>query len=324
MLPLNSVTIITQNKAMRELIRRIDKVADSDSSILLIGETGVGKEVFANYIHHLSHRGEKTSVKISLAAMPAELMESELFGYEKGAFTNANHLKKGMFEMAQGGSLFLDDIDDTPLNIQAKLLRVLESREIRHIGGSKSIPIDVRLICSTKKDLKNMVAQKVFREDLFYRINTVQIRIPPLRQRKEDIPLLIEYFIRHFSPQKKLTVSTETMNFLMSYHWPGNVRELRNVIHRASLFAEKEIKRTDLPDDLANFNFMDQIVNACKVCYSNKIPYSDVIKCLEVKLLTDALESSKGNQSKAAQSLGLKLSTFRDKLKKLKIQPPSC
>ena len=324
MLPVNSVTIITQSDKMRELIRRINKVADSDSNILLIGETGVGKEVFANYIHHLSNRGDKASVKISLAAMPTELMESELFGYEKGAFTNANHLKKGMFEMAQGGSLFLDDIDDTPLNIQTKLLRVLESREIRHIGGSKPIPIDVRLICATKEDLKELVTQKLFREDLFYRINTVQIRIPPLRQRKEDIPLLTEYFIHHFSPQKKLSVSRDTMDFLMSYHWPGNVRELRNVIHRASLFAEKEIKRTDLPDDLANFNFMDQIVNACKVCYSNKIPYSDVIKCLEIKLITDALESSNGNQSKAAQSLGLKLSTFRDKLRKLQIQPPSC
>lgn len=319
MLPLNSVTIITRDDEMLRLIRHLDKVVASNSSILLIGETGVGKEVFANYIHHLSPRGEKPSVKISLAAMPAELLESELFGYEKGAFTNADHRKVGMFELAQGGSLFLDDIDDTPLNIQAKLLRVLESREIRHIGGAKAIPIDVRLICATKKELKNMVSQNLFRADLLYRINTVQIRIPPLRNRKEDIPLLVDYFVRHFSPQKPLEISVETMDFLMSYHWPGNVRELRNVVHRASLFAEKEIKLDDLPDDLANYNYTDQIVKACTVCYSKNMPYSEVIKCLEIKLLSEALENANGNQSQAAGSLGMKLSTFRDKLLKLNI-----
>jgi len=312
-----STSLITQDPTMLELISRIHKVADSNSSILLIGETGVGKEVFADYIHRLSNRGHNPFVKIGLSALPHDLLESELFGFEKGSFTNADHQKKGMFELAHTGSIFLDDIDDTPLKTQAKLLRVLESKEVRHIGGTQSIPVDVRLICASKLEIKDLVEQNIFRQDLYYRINIVQIRIPPLRERINDIPLLIDHFLKRFEKKQNLSISQEALEHLMGYHWPGNVRELRNVIQRASLFADKEIKVNDLPDDYLQIDPVQNLVNACYFCFSNgKTPFATVMKCVENRLLSEALENSKGNQSEAARVLGMKLSTFRDKIKK--------
>jgi transcriptional regulator with PAS, ATPase and Fis domain len=317
---MTSVSLITQDEKMLNQVERINKVVDSNSSILLIGETGSGKEVFADYIHKLSNRGQNPFVKIGLAAMPPELLESELFGFEKGSFTNADHQKQGMFEMAHTGSIFLDDIDDTPIHLQAKLLRVLESNVVRHIGGTKDIPVDVRLICASKLEIKDLVELNRFRQDLFYRINIVQIRIPPLRDRKNDIPLLAEHFLKRFAPEKNLKVAEETINLFMSYNWPGNVRELRNVIQRSSLFAEGEIKIKDLPDDLAQIDHFERMVKACQSCYdSGKLPYNEVLNCLESRLLNEALKNTKGNQSEAAKKLGMKLSTFRDKLKKLDI-----
>lgn len=315
-----SVALITKDPHMLELIDHINKVADSNSSILLIGETGVGKEVFADYIHRLSNRGRNPFVKIGLTALPPDLLESELFGFEKGSFTNADHQKKGMFELAHTGSIFLDDIDDTPLKTQAKLLRVLESNEVRHIGGTKSIPVDVRLISASKLEIKDLVEQNRFRQDLYYRINIVHIRIPPLRERKDDIPLLIDHFLKRFSADKKLVISKEALNLLMDYHWPGNVRELRNVVQRASLFAENEIQIKDLPDDYRNIDHIEQLVKACQACFdSGNISYTSVIQCLESRLLEDALKNTNGNQSEAARKLGMKLSTFRDKLKKFEV-----
>ena len=315
---LQSVSIITQDERMLELIERINKVVDSNSSILLIGETGVGKEVFADYIHRLSNRGQNPFVKIGLAALPPDLLESELFGFEKGSFTNADHQKKGMFELAHTGSIFLDDIDDTPLKTQAKLLRVLESGEVRHIGGTQSIPVDVRLVCASKMEIKDLVEQNRFRQDLHYRINIVQIRIPPLRDRKGDIPLLINHFLKRFGKDSKLAISSDAVEHLIEYQWPGNVRELRNVIQRASLFADGEIKVKDLPDDYQHIDHIDRLVNACRSCFINGgMPYNTVIQCLETRLLKEALDSCDGNQSEAARKLGLKLSTFRDKLKKV-------
>jgi len=317
---LQTVALITRDPHMRELIDRINKVADSNTSILIIGETGVGKEVFADYIHRLSNRGQNPFVKIGLAALPYDLLESELFGFEKGSFTNADHQKKGMFELAHTGSIFLDDIDDTPLKTQSKLLRVLESNEVRHIGGTKPIPVDVRLITASKMEIKDLVAQNMFRQDLYYRINIVQIRIPPLRERKEDIPLLINHFIKRLAPDKKLKISEDALKILMRYNWPGNVRELRNVVQRASLFADGEIKTADLPDDYRQIDYIDQLVTACHACFnSGEMPYNAVIQCLEARLLKDALDSTDGNQSEAARKLGMKLSTFRDKLKKLDV-----
>lgn len=318
---LQSVSLITQNPKMLHLIERINKVANSDSSILIIGETGVGKEVFADYIHRLSNRGQNPMVKIGLAALPTELMESELFGFEKGSFTNADHSKKGMFELADTGSIFLDDIDDTPLNIQAKLLRVLESNEVRHIGGTSAIPVNTRLISASKVEIKDLVDMKLFRQDLYYRINIVHIRIPPLRERKEDIPLLVTHFLKRYAKEKNLKVSDQAMQVLMDYNWPGNVRELRNVIQRASLFTEDVIKISDFPDDFAKFKDSQKLINACHNCFaSGEMNMKEVVACLEAKIISEAITNAKGNQSEVARNLGLKLSTLRDKIKKLNIQ----
>ncbi len=318
--PLKSVSVITQDKAMLDIISRIQKVANSDASILLIGETGVGKEIFTDYIHYLSNRGHNPLVKIGLATLPPELMESELFGFEKGSFTNADHSKKGMFELADKGSLFLDDIDDTPLNFQAKLLRAIEAKEIRHIGNNSPIPIDVRLICASKMELSELIEKKIFRQDLYYRINVVELRIPTLRERKGDIPLLIEHFLKRFAADKKLSVSHEVMDLFMSYDWPGNVRELRNVMQRSALFTDKQINISDLPDRFRNINYVENIVKSCSICYdSGTMSYNELINCIESKLLSEAISKTNGNQSHAARNLGIKLSTFRDKIKKLAI-----
>lgn len=311
------IAIITQNRTMREILHKLDKIAMSDSSVLLVGETGVGKEIFADYIHKLSSRSLKPIVKIGLAAMPSELLASELFGYEKGAFTSANASKKGLFEVAHNGSIFLDDIDDTPLDIQSKLLRVLESREILPIGGMKTKAIDIRLVSASKVNLQELVKRNLFRSDLFYRINVVTIEIPPLRERIDDIPLLVEYFIKKYAPNRKLTIDNKALAYLTSYHWPGNVRELRNVIQRATLFAENEITTEDIPKEIIQNSPMEHIISSCSVCFNQKgMEFSTVMDCLEHRLLQQALEKSEGNQSNAAKMLNLSLSTFRDKLKK--------
>jgi len=313
----NSLTLITQNEVMRGILSRIDKIVDSDSSILLIGETGVGKEIFAEYIHRTSARSQKPFVKIALSALPADLLESELFGHERGSFTSANTEKKGLLEIANYGSIFLDDIDDVPLQIQTKLLRVLESRELMRIGGTKPISIDVRLITASKVDLKELVNRGIFRADLFYRINVMPIIIPPLRERRDDIPPLVEYFLKHYKPEKVLTPSPTALKALVNYSWPGNVRELKNVIQRVALFAEDEIQVIDLPQEIQTENPIEFLLKACNKCYVDcDMNFEQIVGCLEHNLLKEALRKSLGNQSQAAKSLGLSLSTFRDKLKK--------
>ncbi len=313
----DSLTIITQNEVMRDIIRRIDKIIPSNSSILLVGETGVGKEIFAEYIHRTSPRANNTFVKISLSAMPEDLLESELFGHVKGAFTSATSEKKGLFEIADKGSIFLDDIDDISLSIQTKLLRVLEQREILRVGDTKPIPIDVRLITASKVDLKELVYRNIFRADLFYRINVVPVKIPPLRERKDDIPALVEHFVKHFAPGKNLTVSPRALKILEEYNWPGNVRELRNVIQRVCLFAENEIIPADIPQEIRDDGSIESLIKACKRCFiDDSMTYEQVIACLEHNLLREALINADGNQSKAAKLLNLSLSTFRDKIKK--------
>lgn len=312
-----SLTLISKNENMREILKRIDKIVPSDLSILLIGETGAGKEIFAEYIHKTSPRSEKPFVKISLSAMPADLLESELFGHEKGSFTSATNEKKGLFEIADGGSMFLDDIDDVPIRIQTKLLRVLESKEIMKIGSTTPIPIDVRVISASKVDLKELVNKNFFRADLFYRINVAPFNIPPLRERKDDILPLAEHFIKIFSNGKQLSFSKDAMRKLIEYDWPGNVRELKNVIQRVSLFAEKIVREEDLPKELRGDEPLQSLIKSCRRCFiEESLTYEQVISCLEHNLLSEALESFEGNQTKAAQSLGLSISTFRDKLKK--------
>ena len=312
-----SLTVITQNENMRRILERLDRVVASESSVLLIGETGVGKELFAEYIHRTSPRAMQPFVKVGLSALPSELLESELFGHERGAFTSASAEKKGLFELATNGSIFLDDIDDFPLPLQSKLLRVLESRELMRIGGQTSIPVDIRLITASKNDLKELVKKGLFRADLYYRINVVPVIIPPLRERSEDIPLLINHFLLRFAPEKQFTVNQETLRSLINYEWPGNIRELRNVIQRISLFASEEITMHDLPVEIREENPITSISKACHHCLVNEnMTFDEVMNCLESNLIKQAMTESNGNRTNAARRLGINLSTFRDKLKK--------
>jgi len=312
-----SVTIITQNNQMRNILSILGQIIDSDGSVLLIGETGVGKEIFAEYIHKTSNRSLNPFMKIGLSALPVELMESELFGHEKGSYTGAMNQKKGLFELANKGSLFLDDIDDVPLNIQSKLLRVLESREFMRIGGTVPIPIDVRLICASKVSLKDLVEKGQFRRDLFYRINVIPVEIPALRDRKDDVILLAEHFIKKYAPDRSIGISPEAKELLTYYSWPGNIRELRNVIQRTVIFCNGEINIHNLPSEISKTNSLNSVVNSCINCWLEKdLNYTQIVQCVESNLIKEALKQAFGNQSEAARMLGLSLSTFRDKMKK--------
>lgn len=319
--PHHSLALIATSDVMRSILARIDTIATSDSSVLLIGETGVGKELIAEYIHRTGPRSDKPLVKVGLSALPPELLESELFGHERGAYTSAASEKKGLFELAEKGSIFLDDIDDFPFALQAKLLRVLESREVMRVGGTTPIPIDVRLITATKVDLKELVNRGVFRSDLYYRTNVVPLVIPPLRERKDDIPPIIHHFLQRYAPGKKTTVADDAMRTLANYSWPGNIRELRNVVQRMALFADGEIRMKDLPLEVREDAPLDMIAKACQRCFTEEnMTFDQVVACLETNLLRQALREANGNRTHAAKALGMSLSTLRDKLKKHNIE----
>jgi two-component system response regulator AtoC len=312
-----SVIIVTRSSRMEEILSKVRTISASNSSVLLLGETGVGKELFADFIHFQSPRAHRPLVRISLSALPHELLESELFGHERGAFTHAINEKKGLFELAHTGTLFLDDIDDVAPSIQAKLLRVLETQEVLRVGGTVPIPIDVRIVTASKVDLKELVQRGIFRADLFYRINVIPLEIPPLRERLQDVPLLIEHFLEQYSPQRKITVSPSAMHWLQEYSWPGNIRELRNITQRLALFAQGEITVEDLPLEIIGEKPLDLLVKSCAQClFRESMSFDQVVSCLESNLLRQALLEASGNRSKAARFLGMSLSTLRDKLKK--------
>ncbi len=314
---LTSLAVIAQSKTMMSIFEQIDQISRSDGTVLLIGETGVGKELIAEYIHRTSERSERPFIKVGLSALPPELLESELFGHEKGAYTSASTEKKGLFQLADTGSIFLDDIDDFPLPLQSKLLRILESRELMRVGGITSIPIDTRVICATKVDLKHLVEAGRFRSDLYYRINVVPITIPALRERREDIPLLVEHFLKRYAPENSVTISDDAITCLTTYEWPGNVRELRNVVQRIALFAKDTVHCKDLPPEISQANTVGQLLKACYRCFTeDQMSMDQVLACLELNLLKDSLKKSGGNRSQAAKMLKMSLSTFRDKLKK--------
>ena len=315
--PGSSLAIVTHSDRMRTVLARVDAVARSETPVLLVGETGVGKELFADYIHRMSPRAHGPLVKIALSAMPHDLVESELFGHERGAFTGALAPKKGLFELADGGSLFLDDIDDVPQAVQVKLLRVLESQRVMRVGAAAPVPVDVRIITASKVDLKALVSRNLFRADLFYRVNVCPVEIPPLRDRREDVPLLVEHFLRRFCPQKRVTLSPAAERAMTRYDWPGNVRELRNIVQRLALFADGEVQVEDLPPEIRDDHALDALVKACTRCLIDEsLTYTQVVNCLEANLLRQAIAEAGGNRSQAARMLGLSLSTLRDKLKK--------
>jgi DNA-binding NtrC family response regulator len=309
--------LIGTSPGISRVYQLIHKVARTDTTVLIQGESGTGKELVAYTIHHHSSRRDKSFVTVDCGAIPGDLVESELFGHEKGAFTGASQRKIGKFELARGGTLFLDEIGNLPLSGQAKLLRVLEQKQITRVGGTSTIPVDVRIIAATNLLLRQAVREGKFREDLFYRLNVFTLELPPLRERKEDIPLLAENFLHRFAQQQKKRlrgISPEAMEVLLDYSWPGNVRELRNVLERAVILAEDQITPEHLPD-LTLFS---------PVSFSPPLPFSEakekLLADLEKKYILDALAKSKGNKAKAARALQINYKTLYDKLKKYGIE----
>ena len=309
--------IIGRSKPMQKIYRVIQTIADSYSTVLIQGESGTGKELIANAIHFNSSRRNKPLICVSCAALAENLLESEMFGQEKGAFTGAVKEKKGRFELANGGTIFLDDVDDIPMASQVKLLRVLQEKTFERVGGTKNISVDVRVVAATKVNLLEKARNREFREDLYYRLNVVPIVLPPLRERKEDIPLLVEHFVNKYqkkSPVRKF--SNEAMKALFSYDWPGNVWELENIVERICTLTTREVVQLeDLPDFLiapAKTSFSYRAFEGNK----DRLNFSELIQSYEKELLLWALEKAGGNRSKASQLLQLKRTTLQDKLKK--------
>jgi len=286
--------IIGRSAKMREVFRLIERVAGSDATVLIRGESGTGKELIAEAIHEKSERAEKRFVTINCAAVPENLLESELFGYEKGAFTGAAQRKTGLFEVADGGTIFLDEIGDMPLSLQAKLLRVLQNRQIVRVGGTEPVHVNVRVIAATHQDLEELIRQGQFRSDLFYRINIFPVNLPPLRDRKEDIPALIQYFL---GEDKRHSLTPAARNLMMEYDWPGNIRELQNVLERAAIIADGAIDVQHLPDLQSQKSSVPGLFD---------IPDEGIdLEEVEKNLIRAALRKADGNKTRAAQLLSV-------------------
>jgi len=308
--------IIGQSSKMQELFRLMPRISQSNSNVLITGESGSGKELFASALHNLSDRKNNNFVTINCAAFPEGLLESELFGHMKGAFTGAMYNKQGLFEIAHAGSLFLDEIGEMPINLQVKLLRVLENSTFRRVGGTTDITVDVRIISATNKDIKEEIQAGRFREDLYYRLNVIPINIPPLRERTEDIPLLIDHFMKKLSDTPK-RVSREAMKVFLNYQWKGNVRELENVIERVVLLTDREeITPENLPAEITGFT---EEVKEYPELTDQGVDMEKIISDLEKQYLLQALAKSNGVKTEAAKLLNLSFRSFRHKLHKYNI-----
>jgi len=314
--------IIGESEPTRLVKEKIEQVAKSDITVLIQGESGTGKELVAEAIQRKSNRASGPFVTLNCAALPENLIESELFGYEKGAFTGAAARKRGKFEIASGGTIFLDEIGDMALNTQAKVLRVIQEREVERLGGVKPIKVDVRIIAATHKDLKELIGQKQFREDLFYRINVVNIQLAPLRERSEDIPPMVDHFVKIASERSGREikgVTPKAMTALKNFKWPGNVRQLQNIIEGASVFMSGNMIDIDnLPEEIKlgfkpenNCGMFDWIAEQIEQGRT----LDDMIAQIEKEMISRVLCETEGNQSKAAQMLGIKRGTLQYKMK---------
>ncbi len=309
--------VVGKSIVMQEIYEIIETVSDSDHTVLIEGESGTGKEMIANAIHYNSNRKHKPFIKVSCAALTETLLESELFGHAKGAFTGAIKEKKGRFELADGGTIFLDDIDDISITVQVKLLRVLEHKGFERVGGTESIDVDIRVICATKVDLFDLVRNGKFREDLYYRLKVIPIRVPPIRERKDDIPLLIEHFLK--KNKSEIQLDDELLGKFLEYSWPGNARQLQNAIYRIATFIKKPVVTIkDVPSDI--FQPLSQKAETSVLFNgSESFDLTMAVQELQRKAIRWALEKTCGNKKQAARLLGLKRSTFLDHLKKLEI-----
>ncbi|HBZ01531.1 MAG TPA: DNA-binding response regulator, partial [candidate division Zixibacteria bacterium] len=306
--------IIGSSHAMQDIFATIKKVAATDATVLIYGESGTGKELVAKAIHRSGDRCQKELVTVNCAAIPKDLLESELFGYVSGAFTGAIKDKIGKFVLADGGTIFLDEIGDLHPELQSKILRVLQERVVEPLGTNKTIAVDIRVIAATNQDLASRVRDGLFREDLFYRLNVIPIFIPPLRERLEDIPLLVDHFIHKFEGNTEINIERRALEILTRYGWPGNIRELQNIIKRVIIFTEdKIIKASDLPSEITKGENES----------NGTITYQDSQSALsssEIKLITDALRNAGWNQSKAAARLGIPRHVLIYRMKKYNIK----
>jgi DNA-binding NtrC family response regulator len=317
---LKKPVFITQNPVMKELLAKVMLVAKTKATLLITGENGTGKEVLAQLVHYHSSRSKNELVAINCGAIPSELVESELFGHEKGAFTGAHARKEGCFEMADKSTLFLDEIGEMPKSVQVKLLRAVELGAFRRVGGKEEIDVDISLISATNKVLFDQVQSGSFREDLFYRLNVIELYVPPLRHRKEDIPLLVEFYKNHFVEIygiEDIVFSDEIMEMFLSYDWPGNVRELKNIVERCVVLSDgKEITADIIP---SRIHRGDNIYPACKGNrYDNiiQIPIGTSIEEIERRVIDQTLYSVDNNKTEAAKILGFSRKTLHNKLTK--------
>ena len=310
--------IIGESLAMRGMLSLIKKVAPSDATVLILGESGTGKELVATSIHENSLRKSKPFIKLNCAAIPAELLESELFGHEKGAFTGATKFKPGKFDMADNGTLFLDEIGDMPLKLQSKILRVIQEKEFYRVGGSSTVKVDVRFIASTNQNLEKMVQEGAFREDLYYRLNVFTLHLPPLRERKEDIPLLVERFLQDLP--KRVEISSIALQMIMAYPWPGNIRELKNVIESAAVIAEDGfIEPAQLPGSITGaFN-----TRSSEISLPVNLSLDERMNEIEKSIIIEALRKTGGVQVRATELLGINQRSLWHRIKKHKIDVKS-
>lgn len=317
----NHSSIVANSVAMNNVLNNIKIIAPTDSNVVILGESGTGKDLLSHLIHEQSMRANKAYISINCAAIPENLLESELFGYEKGAFTGAlSNGKIGLFEAAKGGTIFLDEIGEMPVALQAKLLRALENKEIRRVGGIKDIPIDVRIVCATNADLKTLIAEKKFREDLYYRLNVFELYIPPLRMRKDDIIPLAEYFLQQLNEKygEHKFIGSKAMNTMIKHNWPGNIRELRNVMERIFVVSDgNELVFTPAPQ--AAFNG-EAYVNDVFDTEDGRLPVFDTLKDFmydaEQKYIRQIMAECEGNMVKTAEKLGIHRSALYRKINK--------
>jgi DNA-binding NtrC family response regulator len=316
---------VGDSKPIQQVFELIEKVADTDSTVLITGQSGTGKELIAKAIHYNSYRKDKPMVVINCGAIPEELLESELFGHEKGAFTGAHKSRIGRFELASGGTIFLDEIGDMSVNLQVKLLRVLQEQRFERVGSTRTITVDVRIIAATNQDLSTAVKEGKFREDLFYRLNVIPIKVPPLKARNSDIPLLVDFFVKKFNKEKQKETkgfTRKAMDTLLHYSWPGNVRELENLVERVMILSSGET--VDLDDIPESIRQQSQTLVPTEVLPKGGLRFDRAVEEYEKRLILQALDETNWVKTKAAKLLKMNRTTLIEKMKKKKLaQPPA-
>lgn len=305
---------IAESPAMKKILQDVQTVAQSNANVFITGESGAGKEVIASAIHSHSQRADRPFIKVNCAAIPETLVESEFFGHEKGAFTGAHARRNGRFELANTGTLLLDEITEVPIMLQAKLLRVIQEQEFERIGGTKPIKVDVRIVSTSNRDISQAIEEKVLREDLYYRLNVVPIQVPPLRERREDIIPLAKFFVDKFCIESHFKIKVLAKNAedkLLHYHWPGNVRELANIIERAVVMCPHE----QIPAEAIMIDSLTKATSPDQPCTGFGVPVGTTLKELEKRLIIETLEAQNQNRTKAAEMLDISVRTLRNKLK---------